>query len=145
MSKAVRLEIESAARVAAGRQFNCAPVSSKLAFPNGGALHEFDIFAQDILIGGVSTSPLKVGKGSPNTAGCDRASSEVLWLSLWPGPENRIHVLTDMPLAKWLGNRYRGIQFPHQITIFHYDQAHDALSQVGVFHALSAVRPDLLR
>lgn len=138
MSKAAKLAVESAARAAVGRQFSCAPVCTNLAFPNGGASHEFDIYVQGVLIGGVSTSPLKVGAGNVNTGGCDRASSEVLWLSLWPGPESRIHVLTDEPMAKWLAKRYRGIPFPHQITIYHYDQARDALSQAGVLHAQQA-------
>ena len=134
MSKAEKLAIESAARAAVGRQFSCAPVRSDLAFPNGGASHEFDIYVESVLIGGVSTSPRKVGARNVNTAECERASSEVLWLSLWPGPENRIHVLTDVPMAKWQANRYRGIPFPHRITIYHYDQRRDALSQVGVLH-----------
>jgi hypothetical protein len=134
MSREEKLAIESAACSAAGRQFDCTPVRTKLAFPNGGASHEFDIYARGVVIGGVSTSPHKVGAGNTNTAACDRASSELLWLSLWPGPENRIHVLTDEALAKWLAKRYRGIRFPHQITIYHYDLTEDALTEVGMLH-----------
>ena len=81
MSKAAKLAVESAARAAIGRQCNCVPVRGNLAFPNGGASHEFDIYVHGVLIGGVSTSPLKVGAGNINTGGCDRASSEVLWFS----------------------------------------------------------------
>jgi hypothetical protein len=95
MSKAARLLIEASARAAVGRQFNCAPIRQHVVFPNGGTRHEFDIYVQGSLIGGVSTSPLKVGAGNSNTGGCDRASSELLWLSLWPGDERRIHVLTE--------------------------------------------------
>jgi hypothetical protein len=134
MSKAEKLAIELDACSAAGRQFGCTPIRTTVAFPNSGASHEFDIYAQGVLIGGVSTSPLKIGAGNTNTAACDRAASELLWLSLWPGPENRIHVLTDEALAGWLAKRYRGIRFPHRISIYHYDREEHMLSEVGVLH-----------
>lgn len=135
MTKAERLEIEAAAGTAVGRKFQCTPESRKVSFPGGHPVHEFDVYMEDVVIGGVSTSPLITGGGSRNTGGCDRACSELLWLTLWPGDEERIHVLTDRPLAEWLVNRYRGAAFPHPITIYHYDRNRDALEQVGAFSA----------
>lgn len=131
MTKAECLAIEHAACVAVGRAFNCTPRSYKVPFPNSGASHEFDIYAAGVVIGGVSTSPLTIGAGNRNTGGCDRACSELLWLVLWPGNETRIHVLTDLALAKWLVGRYQEIPFPHPITIYCYDRALDALAKVG--------------
>ena len=61
------------------------PFLGKLLSARVAPIHEFDIYADGIVIGGVSTSPLKTGGGTSNTGGCDRACSELLWLSLWPG------------------------------------------------------------
>lgn len=108
MTKAACLAIECAAREAAATLFKCKPVCKRVSFSDDGPMHEFDIYAAGELIGGVSTSPLKTSRGNSNTAGFDRACSELLWLSLWPGTEQRIHVLTDMPLAEKLVSRYRG-------------------------------------
>lgn len=135
MTKTERLAIEAAARAAIGRSLRCRPESRSVSFPNDGPSHEFDIYDSGVVIGGVSTSPLTTGGGSRNSGGCDRACSELLWLTLWPGIETRVHVLTDRPLAEWLVKRYQGIAFPHPITIYHYDRALDALAQVGILRA----------
>ena len=135
MNKAECLAIEAATRAALGRELQCVSESRHVQFPNGGPSHEFDVYAEGVIIGGVTTSPLTTGGGSRNTGGCDRACSELLWLTLWPGNEQRVHVLTDRPLAEWLVKRYRGVSFPHPITIYHYDCSRDAVSQVGVLGA----------
>jgi len=135
MTKAECLAIESAARAAVGRAFNCTPKSYNISFPNSGASHEFDVYVAGLVIGGVSTSPLTTGGGNRNTGGCDRACSELLWLVLWPGNETRVHVLTDRALADWLVKRYQGIPFPHPITIYYYELALDALAEVGILRA----------
>lgn len=135
MTKAQCLAIEAAARTSVGQLFNCVPNSTRVAFPNGGAKHEFDIYAPGLIIGGVSTSPLSTSCSNRNTGGCDRACSELLWLTLWPGPERRIHVLTDLPLATWLVTRFQGVAFPRSIFIYHYDLANNLLTVAGTLAA----------
>lgn len=132
LSKAECLAIEAAARTAVGRTYCCSPACRKIRIGKTGPVHEFDIYADNVVIGGVSTSPLKTSPGSRNTGGCDRACSELLWLSLWQGNETRVHVLTDKALAEWLVQRYEGAIFPNSITIYHYDHPSDALHQVGI-------------
>ncbi|MBI4443222.1 MAG: hypothetical protein HY649_07590 [Acidobacteria bacterium] len=135
MTKAERLAIETRARSAVGREYHCSPVSRNTRVGERGPVHEFDVYAEGIVIGGISTSPLKTGGGNSNTGGCDRACAELLWLLLRPGPEARIHVLTDRPMAEWLVNRFRGATYPHPITIYHYDVSCDALTKMGVLYA----------
>ncbi len=130
MTKSARLSVEAKAREAVALLYSCAPKCQRVAFPNGKPIHEFDVYAPNIVIGGVSTSPLKTSGGKSNTGGCDRASSELLWLSLWPGREKRIHVLTDKALAAWLVARYSGANFPHTISIYHYEVTTNTLSLV---------------
>jgi len=136
-TKSDRLEIESAARNAVGRKYSCSPISRKLYCGEGGPSHEFDLYAKGIVIGGVSTSPLKTSGGSSNTGGCDRACAELLWLVLWRGTESRIHVLTNKPMADWLVTRFRGAAFPSEITVYHYDCSSDRLAEVGLLHTQS--------
>jgi len=132
MKKAECLQIESAARQAIGRQYSCSPISRSLCCGEGGRVrHEFDIYAEGILIGGVSTSPPKNKSGSSNTGGQDRASAALLWLELWRGTEKRIHVLTSKPMADWLVAHFQGALFRNPITIYHYDQHADVLHEVG--------------
>ena len=135
MLKSDRLRVEAAARAAVGQHFGCEPQSQRVSFPNNGPVHEFDVYTPGIVIGGVSTSPLTTGGGSRNTGGCDRACSEILWLTLWPGTETRIHGLTDKPLADWLVKRYHGAAFPHDITIYHYGINSGALARISTLGA----------
>lgn len=143
MNKVTRLAVEDAAREAAGTLFRCAPISQRVPFPNDGPIHEFDIYAAGELIGGVSTSPLKTSGGRWNTGGFDRACSELLWLSLWPGTERRIHILTDKPLAEKLVSRYRGVAFPHVISVYHYACQANSLSLMGTLWPSHSQQPTL--
>jgi hypothetical protein len=131
LTKAECLRIEDDARRAIGRMYGCSPECRKIRLGKAGAIHEFDIYSANVVIGGVSTSPLTIGQNNRNTGGTDRASRELLWLSLWPGNETRVHVLTDRALAQWLYAQFRGVAFPYAITIYHYDLASDVLNQVG--------------
>ena len=135
MSKPDRLAIEAKAREAVSREFNRKLERKRVPFPNGGPSREFDLFADGHIIGGVSTSTCKTSGRRSNTGGCDRASSEILWLSLWPGPEQRMHVLTDRPMAEWLVTRFHRVSFPHIIAIFHYDPSEDRLTKIGTINA----------
>jgi hypothetical protein len=135
MTKAERLLIEASARAAAGRKYCCSPVRRVARLGHRGPSHEFDVFCKGVVVGGVTTSPLKTRGGNNNTGGCDRACSELLWLTLWPGNESRIHIMTDRALADWLHTRYKGAVFPFSVTIFHYDHESDSLARVGMLRA----------
>lgn len=130
MNKRERLEIEKRARTALSRLMSCDAVSKRLSVGSTGPLHEFDIYAEGIVIGGVSTGTYNTSGGNPNTASRDRACAELLWLSLWPGDESRVHVLTDRLLAEWLSTRFNRAPFSRRIDIYHYDWELDLISHV---------------
>lgn len=90
-----------------------------LQLGNDGASHEFDLYESDKVIGGVTTSPWKNKTGSSNSAGQDRASTELLWLTLWNGNEWRVMILTDQEMAEKLYKRWKGCPFPKRIEIIH--------------------------
>lgn len=131
MTKAQRLGIEERARAAMSRQLSCRAVSKKLAVGRGGPIHEFDIFCAGVVIGGVTTGRRKTSKGNWNVSSCDRACAELLWLSLWPGEESRVHVLSDRSLAEWLLGRFASAPFSRTINVYYYDESGDSLSYLG--------------
>ena len=125
------LVVEAQVRAAVGRRFKCVPVSRKLELECDGPKHEFDIFCSDIVIGGVSTSTHRTSQGRSNTGATDRATSEIFWLSLWKGIEQRVYVATDAALVGWLCTRYAGANLPVCIALLHYDQKKKVLTPVG--------------
>ena len=93
--------------------------------------HEFDLYDADKVIGGITTSPWKCKTGSNNTGGQDRASTELLWLSLWEGKERRVIILSDREMADRLLKRWQGCSFPRQIEIIHYAKSTKRLKPIG--------------
>ena len=58
--------------------------ASKKTLPIGaqGGKHEFDLYEEGKVIGGISTSPWKTSNNNNNIGGQDRVSTELLWLIL---------------------------------------------------------------
>lgn len=131
MNNGERLEIERRARLALSQMLSTAAVSKKLVVGQDGPLHEFDIYSEGIVIGGVTTATHKTSGGNSNTSACDRTSAEIFWLSLWPGAESRVHVLTDRPLADWLHKRFARAPLLRKVDIYHFDHASNAMTHVG--------------
>ena len=100
----------------------------------GNAYHEFDLYEHDRVIGGITTSPWKnrTKSRSSNTGGQDRASTELLWLSLWTGNESRIMILTDKEMADKLFKRWHGCMFPQKIKILYCELAERRFEEIGV-------------
>jgi len=132
MNKTERLALEASARQVITRFFNTSVLNQRVTFSEGRPLHEFDIFEKNTVMGGVSTSTLKTDNRNANTGGKDRAASELLWLTLWPGERKRLHVLTDKSLADWLYKTYKGAALQHRVTIYHYETNSQVLTEIGV-------------
>lgn len=99
---------------------------------SGGASHEFDLYEPNKVIGGITTSPWKNKTGSQNTGGQDRASTELLWLTLWYGNERRVMILTDQEMADMLHKRWKGCPFPNKIEIMHCNLSQRKFDIVGI-------------
>jgi hypothetical protein len=98
----------------------------------GNAGHEFDLYERARVIGGITTSPWMNKTGSSNTGGQDRASTELLWLSLWPGKELRVMILTDREMADKLFKRWYGCIFPYPIKIIHCELPKRRFEDIGM-------------
>lgn len=136
MKKKERLQVEDQARDAINELLGCSAISAKLEVGADGPRHEFDIYAKGRVIGGVSTGTHKTSNKKSNTGSCDRACAELLWLSLWPGSEMRVHVLSDIAMADWLVRRFEKAPFARQIEIYHFDRDRFALKLVGTIGPL---------
>lgn len=128
IEKVVREEFNKLARTSAKK--------ATLSFGEGAPLHEFDIFEKNKVVGGVSTSPWfnkpKDGKRpTGNTAGQDRAATELLWLSLWQGSERRVHILTDKEMAERLFKKFFGARFQKNVEIHHFNTETNEFRHVG--------------
>ena len=121
MNKTDRLHIEELARAAINDWYGFSSVCSKEQVAGNGPTHEFDIFEQDKIIGGVTTATYKTSNGNSNTGGRDRVVAELFWLNAWKGEEQRVIVLTCPLMSAWLYNRVDGIGFPKPVSIFHFD------------------------
>ena len=97
-----------------------------------GARHEFDLFEDGALIGGIGTSPWRNPSGTTNTDGRNRVEAEVLWLSLWKGNEDRFEILTDKDMATNLVQRFVGCSFPSPIQVLWCSLESTSFELVGV-------------
>lgn len=131
-----KLQIEKEVREAFNKLSRTSAKKKTINFGKGAPSHEFDIFEKRKVVGGISTSPWfnkkKDGKRrTSNTAGQDRAATELLWLSLWQGPERRVLILTDKEMAERLFKKFTGACFRKNIEIHHFDLDTNKFRHVG--------------
>lgn len=127
------LQIEAIVRNSYNSKHSCNAIKKRLDIGDQGAKHEFDLYEEGKVIGGISKSPWKnkTKKKSNNTAGQDRVSTELLWLILWPGNEKRVLVLTDLDLSEKIHKKFRGTPFPKKVYVFHFDLNNESFKEIG--------------
>jgi hypothetical protein len=126
-------DLEPAARAAFDLAFGTRSVRQRLPVGRRGAEHEFALHAPGKAIGSIVTARWD-GAADPRsgtTPGQDRASAELLWLSLWEGRERRVLVATDLELAQRLVARYAGCYLPAQVEVHHCDITSGSLYLAG--------------
>lgn len=130
-----RLLMEAHAREAIAWFYSITPSiaveKKKLKVGEFGPEHEFDIYLEGKVIGGVTTGTYRTSKGRTNTAMRDRAAAELLWLTLWPGDETRVFVVTDRRMADWLVRRFDYAPLAHSVNVFHHDSLRGDLHFIG--------------
>ena len=110
---------------------SCNARKKTLPIGTQGAKHEFDLYEEGKVIGGISTSPWTNKTGTNNTAGQDRVSTELLWLILWPGKEKRVLILTDHDMSKKIHEKFRGTPFAKKVHVFHFDLENKSFKKTG--------------
>ena len=124
-------EKEKIARGSYNSKHSCQCKKETLTIGDQGAKHEFDLYEKGKVIGGISTSPWTNKTGTNNTAGQDRVSTELLWLTLWRGKEKRVLILTDHNMSKKIHGKFRGTPFAKKVHVFHFDLKNKSFKKTG--------------
>ncbi len=117
--------LESTVRDAFNAVFDCIAQPASPIVGGRAARHPFSLFDPARVIGAIVAAPwrdraLQEQSSSP---GQDRATAELLWLTLWEGPERRVLVVTDLDMAQGLITRFHGCYVPAQVDVLHFDSA----------------------
>lgn len=126
------LEKERIARDSYNSTYSCNAKKERLDLGKQGAKHEYDLYQKGKVLGGVSSSPWKNKSGTNNKSGQDRATAELLWLSLWNGGERRVHILTDLEMATNLYKKFKGTPFRKKVEVMHFDLTTKKFKSIGI-------------
>ena len=127
------LAIEKMVRDSYNSKHSCNARKKTLRIGGQGAKHEFDLYEEGKVIGGISTGRWKTKKNHNNTGSQDRVSTELLWLILWPGNEKRVLILTNLEMSKKIHKKFLGTPFAKKVYIFHFDLENKSFKKIGEF------------
>ena len=125
------LKIEKIVRDSYNETYKAKTEKQRLEVGLESTKHEYDIYEKNKIIAGVSTSPWKNKSGTNNTGGQDRASTELLWLSLWNGNEKRWHILTDKEMSEKLFKKFKGTPFRQKVSIYNFNIKNNKFTLIG--------------
>lgn len=79
----------------------------------GRAQHEFDLYQEGIVAGGISTSPWvnRTARRTNNSGGQDRVAAELLWLHLCSSARRKVLILRERDMADGVNRRFGGSSF----------------------------------
>lgn len=117
--------LEAVARDAFNAVFDCRAQPATPIVGGRTARHAFSMVDPGRVVGAIIVAPWRerMLPESVPTPGQDRATAELLWLTLWEGPERRVLVVTDLDMAQGLITRFHGCYVPAHIDVLHFDLA----------------------
>ena len=79
----------------------------------GKVQHEFDLYQEAVVVGGISTSPWfnRTAKRTNNSGGQDRVAAELLWLHLCKSARRKVLILKEKDMADGINHRFGGSGF----------------------------------
>ena len=74
----------------------------------GRVAHEFDLYQEGVVVGGISTSPWtnRTAKRTNNSGGQDRVAAELLWLHLCKSVNRKVLILKEKDMADGINHRF---------------------------------------
>jgi len=87
------------------------------------AKHEFDLYQEGVVAGGVSTAPWvnRTARRTNNSGGQDRVTAELLWLHLCDSAKRKVLILKERDMADKISHRFGECGFfspPVEVWIF---------------------------
>jgi hypothetical protein len=122
-------EFEALARNAFNRSQGTSVRKSVVSI--GRCRHEFDLYQEGVIAGGVSTSPWtnKIAKHTNNSGGQDRVAAELLWLHLCDSAKRRVLILKENDMVEGIDHRFgRSGFFDPPVEVWVFDAARDTLT-----------------
>lgn len=97
--------------------------AQKVVVSIGKTQHEFDLYQDGVVAGGISTSPWvnRTPKRTNNSGGQDRVATELLWLHLCKSAKSKVLILKEKDMADGIYHRFGGSQFfipPVEVWLF---------------------------
>jgi len=93
--------------------------------------HEFDLYQEGLIVGGISTSPWlnRTPKRTNNTGGQDRVAAELLWLHLCSSAKRKVLILKEKDMADGINNRFGNTGFfTPAVEVWLYDPAAETIT-----------------
>ncbi|NWF77939.1 MAG: hypothetical protein HXY36_05040 [Chloroflexi bacterium] len=93
--------------------------------------HEFDLYEQGVVVGGISTSPWlnRTPKRTSNSGGQNRVAAELLWLHFCRSAKRKVLILKEKDMADGINNRFGGNGFfSPAIEVWLYDPTADTIA-----------------
>jgi hypothetical protein len=93
--------------------------------------HEFDLYQEGVIVGGVSTSAWrnKTAKRTNNTAGQDRVAAELFWLHFCKSAKRKVLILKENDMADGINSRFGGNNFFSPVVeVWLYDPMADTIT-----------------
>jgi len=93
--------------------------------------HEFDLYQEGVIVGGISTSPWlnRTPKRTNNSGGQDRVAAELFWLHLCSSAKRKVLILKEEDMADGISNRFGGSGFfSPAVEVWLYDPTADTIA-----------------
>jgi hypothetical protein len=93
--------------------------------------HEFDLYQEGVVVGGISTSPWlnRTPKRTNNTAGQDRVAAELFWLHFCDSAKRKVLILKEKDMADGINSRFGGNSFfSPTVGVWLYDLTADTIT-----------------
>jgi len=93
--------------------------------------HEFDLYQEGVVAGGISTSPWlnRTPNRTNNSGGQDRVAAELFWLHLCRSAKRKVLILKEKDMANGINNRFGGSGFfSPAVEVWLYDPTTDTIN-----------------
>jgi len=97
----------------------------------GKVQHEFDLYQEGGVAGGISTSPWvnRTAKHTNNSGGQDRVAAELLWLLLCNSARRKVLILKEKDMADGINHRFGGNGFfSPAVEVWLFDPTADTIT-----------------
>lgn len=97
----------------------------------GKVKHEFDLYQEGVVAGGISTAPWvnRTARRTNNSGGQDRVAAELLWLHLCKSTRRKVLILKERDMADGINRRFGSSEFFDPVVeVWLFDPAADAIT-----------------